>query len=50
MISNLIKSKFLLKQFLKRINIRWVLFDFVILEFWIPVRSYRVSVSLAEIF
>ena len=39
MIISLIKSKFLLKQFLKRINMRWVLFDIVILEFRTPVDS-----------
>ena len=43
MIIRLIKSKFLLKQFLIRINMRWVLFHIVILEFRIPVHSNCVS-------
>ena len=30
---SLIKSKFLLKQFKKKINMRWVLCDIVTLEF-----------------
>ena len=39
MIVSIIKSKFVLKQFLKGINMRWVLFDIVILEFRTPVHS-----------
>ena len=36
MIINLIISTFLLKQFQKKINMRWVLFDIIILEFRPP--------------
>ena len=40
---SIIKSKFVLKQFLKGINMRWVLSDIVILEFRTPVQSNFVS-------
>ena len=43
MIISLTKSKFLLKQLLKRINMSWVLFDIVILELRTPLHPNCVS-------